>query len=152
MAQMERLWGEAVAENGPLAVIMIDADDFKPVNDTFGHDAGDEVLIRVARELRHAVRSDDLVCRMGGDEFLVICPRTPLEGAEQVAANAWRRISALRVPVGDGEWRGSISAGVAVRHAGMRGVADLIKDADEAVYAAKAAGRNCVRSSPGEAV
>lgn len=145
MAQLERLWREA---DGALAVIMIDADDFKPVNDAYGHDAGDEVLKRVAERLRHAVRSDDLVCRMGGDEFLIICPHTSPAGAEQVAAKAWDLINSLRVAVGDGEWRGSISVGVAHRQGGAKDLAELIKDADEAVYAAKRAGRNCIRVSP----
>lgn len=146
MAQLERFWGEAGAA-GQLAVIMVDADGFKPVNDTWGHDAGDAVLQRLARELTAALRSDDTVCRMGGDEFLIICPATPLAGAQQVAEVTWRRVNALRVPVGDGEWRGSISVGVAARTPAMAGVSELLKAADEAVYAAKAAGRNCVRSA-----
>ena len=147
MASLEHLWQEAVAEHLPLAVIMIDLDNFKPVNDTWGHDAGDEVLKAFARELKALVRTDDIACRTGGDEFLVICPRTPLDGAGQVAEAVWGRVSGLRVAAGGGEWRGSLSAGVAARGSRMNEVKDLLKAADESLYAAKVAGRGCVRTA-----
>ena len=127
-----------------MAVMVVDVDNFKHVNDSFGHDAGDRVLVTLARELRHAVRTDDVVCRMGGDEFLIICPDTPRAGAETIAESVWSGIRALRLPVGDDEWRGSISVGVAVRRPEMESIADLIKVADEAVYAAKEGGRDRV--------
>lgn len=141
-----REWGASLQRHAPLACMMIDADGFKQINDTYGHDAGDAVLKALARELRHSVRTDDLVCRLGGDEFLIICPRTSLDGALRVAESTRRVVAALRVPAGAGEWRGSISIGVAEYREEMKTPEDLIKAADEGVYAAKRNGRNCVAS------
>lgn len=146
--RLERAWTESGLDGTPLSCMMVDADGFKQINDTYGHDAGDEVLRQLARALRHAVRTDDVVCRLGGDEFLIICPRTPLDGAMHFAELTRRAIAELRVPAGGGEWHGSISVGVAVRNAGMRGPDDLIKAADDAVYLAKRNGRNCVATLP----
>jgi len=148
MRQLELAWKESVSENTPLACMMIDADGFKQVNDNYGHDAGDEVLRQLSRNLKYAVRTDDIVCRLGGDEFFVICPHTQLEGAAQLAEKIRLAIAALRVPTGSGEWRGSISIGVAVRNPGMTHFEALIKAADEGVYSAKKNGRNCVAVSP----
>jgi diguanylate cyclase (GGDEF)-like protein/hemerythrin-like metal-binding protein len=147
MRCLAQAWTDADREGASLACMMIDADGFKQINDTYGHDAGDEVLRRLAQELRHAVRTDDIVCRLGGDEFLIICPRTPLDGAWHIAELTRQAVAALRVPAGAGEWRGSISVGVAVRGSGMRDPAALIKAADEGVYAAKKNGRNCVATA-----
>jgi diguanylate cyclase (GGDEF)-like protein len=141
---MERAWRESTERGTTMAVMVVDVDNFKRINDTFGHDAGDRLLVTLSRELRHSVRTDDIVCRMGGDEFLIICPHTPQVGAENIAQSVWSGIRALRVPVGDAEWRGSISVGVAVRRPEMASIGDLIKAADEAVYAAKEGGRDRV--------
>lgn len=124
---------------------MVDADHFKEVNDTFGHDAGDDVLRELSKALAHTVRSDDIVCRLGGDEFLIICANTDQEGGMHIAELARATVSVLRVPTGDAAWPGSISAGVAARSAEMGNHEALIKRADEGVYAAKRDGRNCVR-------
>lgn len=145
MQSLERLWQEALEAGLPLACIMIDADGFKAINDNYGHDAGDQVLCELARQLKYAVRTDDMVCRLGGDEFLILCPKTDAQGALQVAKLVHDQVRALRVKVPGGEWLGSISAGVAVRCAQMILPGDLIKQADRGVYAAKAAGRNCFR-------
>lgn len=144
MEQLDREWQSAVDTGAPLSCMMIDADHFKEINDTHGHDAGDEVLRRLARELRYCVRTDDLVCRLGGDEFLILCPRTPLEGAFRLAEHVRLAVAALRVPAGDGAWNGSISVGVATRRDGMGSIQDLLKAADEGVYIAKRMGRNAV--------
>lgn len=140
-------WEESIKESTPLACMMIDADGFKQINDNYGHDAGDEVLRQLSRSLQYSVRTDDIVCRLGGDEFLVICPRTPPDGAAQLAEKMRLAIAALRVPAGSGEWHGSISIGVAGRKAGMGSIEELIKAADEGVYIAKKNGRNCVTCS-----
>lgn len=137
-------WRESIRESTILACMMIDADNFKQINDKWGHDAGDEVLRQLSRNLRDSARTDDVVCRLGGDEFLVICPNTPLDGALRLAEKLRRVVAELRVPAGTGEWLGSISIGVAVRKAGMDNFEELIKMADEGVYAAKKNGRNCV--------
>jgi hemerythrin len=91
--------------------MMIDADSFKQINDTQGHDAGDSVLRALSKQLLHAVRNDDIVCRLGGDEFLIICAGTPLDGAMMLAESIREEVAALRVPAGAGEWVGSISVG-----------------------------------------
>ena len=144
MQALSQAWDVTRRQDAPLACVMIDADGFKQINDSYGHESGDEVLRQLSRSLRHSVRSDDVVCRLGGDEFLVICPGTPLDGAVQLAEKLRLLIGELRVRCGHGEWHGSISAGVAARTAEMVKSEDLIGAADRAVYAAKKNGRNCV--------
>jgi hemerythrin len=147
MQHLEALWEESDRLGKPLACMMIDADHFKEVNDTHGHEAGDRVLIELARTLQHALRNDDIVCRLGGDEFLVLCPATPYQGAMHIAEQIKDAVAALRVPTGHDAWQGSASIGVAVRSPAMKDPDDLIKLADDSVYLAKRAGKNCVRSA-----
>lgn len=146
MLRLHALWQEAFRLNGHLACMVVDADGFKEVNDTYGHDVGDLVLKILARELRASVRSDDIVCRLGGDEFLIICPNTPLEGALHIAQLTRKNIGALSIIAGNSAWQGSISIGVAANSSDIASVDQLLKTADDAVYIAKNAGRNCVRS------
>lgn len=146
MGQLDLLWAEATRLKQPLACLMIDADGFKTINDTYGHDAGDVVLQRLAKELKNSVRSDDIVCRLGGDEFFIICPNTNLEGALHLGGQVREKVAALKVAAGDGFWFGSVSIGVACTNTNIRNTDALIKAADEAVYIAKKEGRNCVRS------
>ena len=143
---LTRLWQESLTEHESLAVMMIDADGFKPVNDTFGHDAGDIVLTQLARTLKESVRTDDVVCRLGGDEFLMLCPRTSLNQALQVAEKVRKNVNALAVPVGAGIWQGSVSIGVA-EQTNVSSPEALLKVADESVYAAKRNGRNRVEAT-----
>ena len=147
MTRLALDWSESLRDGTPLACMMIDADGFKQVNDKHGHDAGDQVLRQLASHLRYCMRTDDVVCRLGGDEFLIICPRTTLEGALHAAESTRQAIAQLRVPTGDGVWLGSISVGVAVRTPDMQNPEDLIKEADQGVYIAKREGRNCVGCS-----
>lgn len=147
MRSFAREWDAGVRNGTPLSCMVIDADGFKVINDTHGHDAGDTVLRALSAQLQHAVRTDDIVCRLGGDEFLVICAGTPLEGAMKLAESIRREVAALRVPAGMGEWRGSISVGVAARTVAMKGLDELLKAADLGVYAAKRNGRNCVATA-----
>ena len=144
MRRFEVEWRASLETGAPLACMVVDADHFKQINDTHGHDAGDEVLRCLSRQLRYGVRTDDIVCRLGGDEFLVLCPATPLEGAMHLAEQMRLAVAELRVPVGDGAWNGSISVGVSARREGMTSLEDLLKVADEGVYVAKRAGRNAV--------
>ena len=74
------LWKESAGSHKPISCIMIDADHFKEINDSYGHDAGDQVLRELAKTLQHSVRTDDVVSRLGGDEFFVLCPNTDKEG------------------------------------------------------------------------
>jgi diguanylate cyclase (GGDEF)-like protein/hemerythrin-like metal-binding protein len=129
-----------------LVVMMIDADHFKEVNDRHGHDAGDRVLVELARTLCDAMRNDDVVCRLGGDELLVICPHTDLLGGLQSAEAVLRAVRTLQVTTGAGSWQGSISIGVAARTAEMVAPQELLKRADQGLYNAKQAGRNCIHA------
>lgn len=131
----------------PISCIMIDADHFKEINDRFGHDEGDKVLKGLATEIYEGFRTDDLACRLGGDEFLVICPKTSLTTALELAERLLQRIDALTLPVRGGEWHGSLSIGVAASIPDMKTPIDLLRAADEGLYAAKAAGRDTVCTS-----
>jgi hemerythrin len=84
------------------------------------------------------------VCRLGGDEFLVICPATPLDGALLIAEKLRLSVNAMTVPVGNSQWQGSISVGVAERTPAIGSVGELMKSADASVYLAKRGGRNRV--------
>lgn len=144
MLAFQAEWQKTVADALPLACLMIDADGFKAINDSFGHDAGDEVLRQLSVKLKDSVRNDDVVCRLGGDEFLVICGNTAQTGAMQLGEKLRHAVSLMRVPAGGGVWSGSISVGVAARQPSMSGVEELLKTADQGVYLAKHQGRNCV--------
>lgn len=125
-----------------VALLFVDLDDFKLVNDNHGHDAGDAVIVEVARRLTATSRSSDIVARLGGDEFVVVC----LDVAEaEAAAVAGRTIRALADPVHvDGAAiRVTASCGVAVSGRGLS-AAELLDAADAAMYRAKRAGRNRV--------
>ncbi len=144
LARLAQMWQESERNKAPLACMMIDADGFKQINDSYGHAAGDEVLRQLSRHLQHSVRTDDVVSRLGGDEFLIICPGTTLEGALHVAEQMRLALGKIPLMAGKGIWRGSISVGVAVRQPDMKNPEELIKAADQGVYAAKRNGRNRV--------
>lgn len=153
MRILSREWDNAAAQGDALSCMMIDADGFKKINDTYGHDAGDTVLRVLARCLKEAVRNDDVVCRLGGDEFLIVCMHTGLDGAMTTAEKVRQDVSELRVKAGNGEWAGSVSVGVAQATPSLRaqGVDAWLKKADEGVYLAKRNGRNCVATLQGNA-
>lgn len=146
MRQFAAYWEESQKAQAPLSCMMIDADHFKEINDTYGHDQGDKVLTELSRTLTHAVRTDDLVARLGGDEFLIICPNTPAEGARILADTLLHKVNELVVSTGEGRWQGSVSIGVATTNTAMSHYEDLIKLADEHVYEAKRNGKNQVAS------
>ena len=146
MRRLASLWAESVSDDTPLICMMIDADHFKEVNDCYGHDAGDKVLIELAATLQYSLRNDDIVCRLGGDEFFIICPDTDEQGGMHIAELTRQTVAELRVGTGGKPWHGSISVGVAARTSDMKNYEALIKQADKGVYAAKAAGKNCVRT------
>lgn len=146
MPHLSALWEKARQRNKSLSCLMIDADHFKEVNDRYGHDAGDKVLIELSQQLQQTLRNDDILCRLGGDEFLVICENTDLAGAKHIARLLRSSVADLKVQVGNGIWFGSVSIGVASRQAHMQEIEELIKMADQGGYLAKEAGKNCVRS------
>jgi hemerythrin len=154
MALLEKWWSAATTDGIPLVCMMIDADGFKQINDRHGHDAGDLVLRELSKNMRNALRTDDFIARMGGDEFMVLLPSTPLEGGLSVARGVHASVSGMSVRTGEGRWNGSISVGVAAKTADMAAHEALIKAADSALYQAKARGKNRVEaceSAPSEA-
>jgi hemerythrin len=146
MRRLSTHWDEALRTKAPLICMMIDADHFKEVNDLYGHDAGDNVLVKLAMTLQDSLRNDDIVCRLGGDEFLIICPNTDLAGGMHIAELVRKTVSELRVPTGGEPWIGSISIGVASKSTHMKSFEELIRRADRGLYLAKEAGKNCVKN------
>ncbi len=126
------------------AVLFIDLDYFKQVNDQFGHEAGNQVLRAVAAEIRHAIRASDLAARYGGDEFVVILTRTDLEGANRVAEAIRAGIEGVGRRLGYPVGHVTASIGVAEYDVSRPHEGDLLVQADRALYQAKSLGRNAV--------
>lgn len=128
---------------------MIDADYFKSINDTYGHDVGDLFLIKLGVTLKDAIRNDDLACLLGGDEFLVLCPNTDLQGGLYLADIIAKQFSQLNLehnskPININL---SLSIGVAIKTPHMLDYEALIKAANEGTYQAKSNGRNCIKTA-----
>lgn len=129
----------------PLSLIVVDLDYFKKVNDTYGHPAGDTVLVKVASRLRSCIRPQEALGRYGGEEFLVVLPGSSHETAMSVAERMRAAIASQEEIIGDKVLRLTISAGVASTDLFPLATTDeLINYADVALYAAKDGGRNCV--------
>jgi len=130
---------------GPVSLLMLDIDDFKRVNDTRGHPAGDKVLAALAAQIQAAIRPIDIAARYGGEEFAVILPQTDMTGAFTTAKRLREEIESMTVSVNhDDKVTITVSIGVASLPDGARTASELIGKADAALYAAKAAGRNRV--------
>jgi two-component system cell cycle response regulator len=128
----------------PLSVLMIDADDFKLINDRHGHFAGDEVLQALAIRLRGIVRQIDLLGRLGGEEFAVALMETDMPAALETAERLRLEIAAEPFQVAAGKIQVTVSVGVATRRARDDNAAQLLSLADKAMYLAKTGGRNRV--------
>ena len=136
----------------PVSLIMFDIDRFKDINDRYGHLCGDAVLAAVGLKMKDVLRGSDLKCRYGGEEFLVLLPETPLEGAKRVADTLRRELADMPVI-----WKSepvvvTASFGVSVALPSEIDAKALIGRADAALYRAKDQGRNCVRLSMETAV
>ena len=147
----DELLGQMIKETDrfgdPVALIMADVDHFKNVNDSWGHDAGDEVLKSLAQTLRAGVREADICSRFGGEEFAVVLPKTTLQGAAELADRLRKQVEEKPIRVGGEEISVTISCGVACYPEGVITKEALFAAADRALYEAKSAGRNCVRSA-----
>jgi two-component system cell cycle response regulator len=144
--QLQALMARAGQGGEGVAVMVMDIDHFKAVNDGFGHDSGDEVLREFAVRLATNVRAIDLPCRLGGEEFVVVMPGAGLEDAARVADRIRRDIEGQPFPIlsgGEGLTI-TVSIGVAASHGAGDTPDALLKRADEGVYEAKAKGRNQV--------
>jgi diguanylate cyclase (GGDEF)-like protein len=122
----------------------LDVDHFKHCNDAYGHAVGDVVLREIAGVMRSTSRQDESVGRIGGEEFLVICPHATAEEAAVGAERLRRAIQDAVIQTHGLDFRLTVSLGVAEREAGMAGADDLLRAADHALYAAKRSGRNTV--------
>ena len=144
--QVDSLVKRATMGGEPVAALLIDIDFFKKINDTFGHDIGDEVLREFALRLASNVRAIDLPCRYGGDEFVVIMPDTQLADAVRIAERIRNNVagSPFRVAQGQELLTVTISVGVSATSGADDTPEALLKRADEGVYQAKASGRNAV--------
>jgi diguanylate cyclase (GGDEF)-like protein len=132
----------------PVSLVLFDVDNFKRINDRYGHLCGDNVLGAVGQRLRQVLRRSDIRCRYGGDEFLIVLPETGESGAGRVAE--WVRGEIEQIVSGPAGERlaVTISAGTATIQKDDQEAADIIGRADRALYQAKAQGRNCVRPGP----
>ncbi len=149
----ERELARATRHGHALSFVMLDVDHFKLFNDTHGHDAGDAVLREVAHVLKRHTRTEDIACRYGGEEFLMVLPGCPLEDAYQKAEAIREAIAQLRVSSG-GAILSRVTASLGIACCPQHGerMDELIRAADAALYKAKAAGRNQIvaTSAPGD--
>lgn len=145
---LAREWDRLRREARPMAVLFIDVDFFKPYNDTYGHQAGDDCLAAIGGVLQHAARRPgDLAARYGGEEFVLILPGTDTTGAREVAERILADVDALDIPHAGSQVTGhvTVSIGLAARVPQQGEVAEaLLEAADKAVYAAKRSGRHRV--------
>jgi diguanylate cyclase (GGDEF)-like protein len=132
----------------PLGCSLVDLDNFKRVNDAYGHDVGDAVLIDLARVMRRNVRPSDLLCRYGGEEFTILLPQTDVGGAVEQAERLRRALEAACVKTHQQAVRVTASVGVATFPGpGVLTADDLVRAADQAMYRAKRSGRNTVATA-----
>jgi len=141
---LDQEFERALRHGSAFSLLMIDIDNFKTINDTFGHPFGDEVLRRVAEVLRKNSRSVDIAARYGGEEFVLLLPETDAPGARVAAEKIRHAVEWMDIPAKTGFIRVTVSIGVGVFPTLARDKADLILCADQALYAAKKAGKNRV--------
>ena len=143
--ELSRAVDEAQRINGNCALLFFDLDEFKTINDHFGHGAGDALLTRVANEVSHVVRRHESLFRLGGDEFAVILPFASLEHAQALADRVVRAISQITLPFDGQSLRISSSLGIALFPEHARDSEHLVAFADAAMYQAKQSGKNAWR-------
>ena len=128
-----------------MSIFMLDIDHFKDVNDTYGHDVGDEVLKHVANEIERSIRTTDFAARFGGEEFIIILPETVTQKAEELAERLRNSIANFHMYTKyDKDIKLTVSIGIATYPSHAKTAPELLKAADTAMYAAKEAGRNKV--------
>jgi two-component system cell cycle response regulator len=144
--QLKALMARMAQGGEPVATLLIDMDHFKSINDTYGHAAGDEVLKEFALRLATSVRAIDVLCRYGGEEFVVVMPDTQQEDACRIAERIRLHVAGapFRIHGGRDTISATISIGVASSHDPEDTLEALLQRADEALYEAKSGGRNRV--------
>lgn len=144
--QLDAHFSSFVRSGSPVSLIVLDFDYFKTINDRYGHAAGDKVLIDAGKAIQEELRSSDIGCRIGGEEFAIILPDTQLPNALTFAERIRQRIENVAFTLDGITFHATISIGVASFSSTDESYNSLIKRADNALYAGKAAGRNCVIS------
>jgi len=142
MERLEQEWTASNRNQRPLVLMMVDVDRFKVVNDTHGHDVGDQLLRHIALSLRKAARGEDVICRLGGEEFLVICPDTGMAAAMRLAERLRMAVGGTPAVLGAIHYSVTVSIGVAERDAVMVKFDELLKAADQVLYHSKHQGGN----------
>ena len=144
-------WSRSMRHGHPLSILSVDIDHFKRFNDQYGHLTGDIALIQVSKSAQSALRSSDIWCRYGGEEFIALLPETTLEQAEAIAERLRQSVENTTITTPRGLLSVSVSIGVAQRSPAHASLAELLAISDAALYRAKAAGRNRVMASLEEA-
>lgn len=141
---IEERYSQAELLKEDYAIIMGDIDDFKKVNDTYGHDIGDKVLKAVAKAFKKSVREEDMVCRWGGEEILVFLPKLSKKDTTAIAERVLKKIREIEIETADGsKLRVTATLGVAIS-AEACSFSDVMKKADDRLYNGKRNGKNCV--------
>jgi diguanylate cyclase (GGDEF)-like protein len=141
-----RLFGQALRYNRAASVLMIDSDNLKAVNDNYGHEAGNRLLRQLTRLVQAELRYTDVLARYGGDEFVVLLPETPPNGAAEVAGRIRDAVASLPLDLNGQRLSCTVSIGVAAHPADGNSLDAIVARADRAMYAAKQSGRNRVVS------
>jgi len=142
--ELENYCRIARRSNRAFSIIMLDIDDFKAINDRYGHLCGDEYLKQLAGLIRGTLRDQDLAGRIGGEEFLVVLPETAIEGALQLAVRIRKSVEGFVLSLPKQEIRTTISAGVCQYERGLKDLKELLDLADQAMYEAKKSEKNKV--------
>jgi diguanylate cyclase (GGDEF)-like protein len=155
MTLADQEWSRSQRNGRPLAFLMIDIDFFKSINDRFGHEIGDQMIVHLTKLAHTCKRNSDVLARIGGEEFALLLPETDLPRAQLVAERLRRNVAGNPLTAKSGRISTTVSIGVAVHNGAMTGIADLMKAADRALYDAKSGGRNrvvCGASAGGTSV
>jgi diguanylate cyclase (GGDEF)-like protein len=142
--ELENYCRIARRSNRAFSIIMLDIDDFKGINDRYGHLSGDEYLKQLAGLIRSSLRDQDLAGRIGGEEFLVVLPETAIDGALQLAVRIRKSVESFVLSLQKQEIRTTISAGVCQYERGLKDINELLGLADQAMYEAKKSEKNKV--------
>ena len=145
-SHLDTLIGESGKDNGPLTLLIFDIDYFKSVNDTHGHEVGDEVLKEFARRIKKNVRANDLACRIGGEEFVVVMPETDIAFAHSIAERLRQQVAEKPFVIGDGRLSLDVTVSIGMTETVSPDETSntVLSRADQALYRAKSGGRNRV--------
>ncbi|MCW9016182.1 MAG: GGDEF domain-containing protein, partial [Kangiellaceae bacterium] len=137
-------WSRSLRSKSPISLLLLDLDEFKNINDNYGHDVGDAVLKTVAEILTETLRDADMIARWGGEEFVILLPETELSQAGSVAERVRRKVENSKLAVGDVRIKFTVSIGFSTNRGGDKSFDTLLKLAEQFLSQAKQSGRNKV--------